>query len=150
MAKHLTEKNVADVVDAIRAWPNNALKWEDICSITAPLVGRQVSRQTLQAHDEIKEAYKARKAGIAIRPPGKALPSSLAFAAQRIERLQAEIDELRGKNSKLLETFAVWQYNAYKRGLKEQDLYEPLPAIDRERTEEKVQHGPKRTGRRSG
>jgi len=34
----------------------------------------------------------------------------------------------------LLEQFVVWQYNAYKHGIKEHQLNAPLPRIDRERT----------------
>ena len=63
------------------------------------------------------------------------LPSNLKAAADRIAKLQSEADLLKKKNSALLERFVVWQYNAYKYGMKEHQLNEPLPRIDRERTE---------------
>jgi len=49
--------------------------------------------------------------------------------------LQSENEILKCKNDALLEQFVKWQYNAYKNGVKEHQLNEPLPRIDRERTE---------------
>jgi FtsZ-binding cell division protein ZapB len=66
------------------------------------------------------------------------MPSSLKFAAQRIAHQQCEIDELKATNAQLLEQFAKWQYNAYKRGIKEDQLNQPLPRIDRERTDKRT------------
>jgi len=48
--------------------------------------------------------------------------------------LQSENEMLKRKNDALLERFVKWQYNAYKNGLTEAQLEEPLPRIDRERT----------------
>jgi hypothetical protein len=56
------------------------------------------------------------------------------MAGDRIAGLQSEIESLKRKNSGLLEQFVIWQYNAYKYGMKEHQLNEPLPRIDRERT----------------
>jgi hypothetical protein len=52
----------------------------------------------------------------------------------RISRLQSENETLKRQNSGLLEEFVVWQYNAYKYGMKEHQLNAPLPRIDREIT----------------
>ncbi len=66
------------------------------------------------------------------------MPSSLTVAAQRIARQQCEIDELKTINAQLMEQFVKWQYNAYRRGMKEDQLNQPLPRIDRERTDKKT------------
>lgn len=68
------------------------------------------------------------------RPKKISKPSSLAFAAQRISRLQAENEELKRIQDQLLEQFVKWQYNAYKHGVSESQLNAELPRIDRERT----------------
>jgi len=57
------------------------------------------------------------------------------MAGDRIAGLQSEIESLKRKNSGLLEQFVIWQYNAYKYGMKEHQLNGPLPRIDCERTE---------------
>lgn len=149
MAKHLTEDEVNSIVEIIRGWPDEKMTWEKVCASALQVAGRKISRQTLEGRSSIKEAFQSRKKGLVKRAPRVQNVSSIAIATQRIDRLMAENDELKAANDRLMEQFIVWECNAYKRGLKRQDLYEPLPAIDRERTEEKVQNGPQRTGRRS-
>lgn len=138
MAKHLKQADVEAIVDIIRGWPTEKLTWEGICEAAAKVIGKTPTRQTLNAHAAIKDAYAAKKSGLKVHGPRTAMPSSLAVAAQRIARLQTENDELRMKNDALLEQFVKWQYNAYKYGVKDHQLNEPLPRIDRERTDKGV------------
>lgn len=135
MAKHLKEADVDAIVDIIRGWSNEKLTWDQICEAAAKVIGKTPTRQTLNAHAQIKDAYKARKAGVKVHGVRTGMPSSLAAAAQRIARLQTENDELKRKNAALLEQFVKWQYNAYTNGVKEHQLNKDLPRIDRERTE---------------
>lgn len=136
MAKHLKQADIDAIVDIIRGWPNGKISWEEICEAAANIVGRTPTRQTLNAHAKIKDAYAAKKSGLKVHGPRTVMPSSLAVAAQRIARLQAENDELRMMNELLMERFAKWEYNAYKNGVFLQHLEEDLPPIDRERTED--------------
>lgn len=136
MAKHLKQADIDAIVNVIRGWPTDKLTWESICEASAKVIGQAPTRQTLNAHAAIKDAYSAKKRGLKVQGPKTAMPSSLAVAAQRISRLQTENDELKLKNDRLLEQFVRWQYNAYKHGLKEHQLNAELPRIDRERTED--------------
>lgn len=136
MAKHLKQADIGAIVDIIRGWPTDKISWEAICEASAKVIGNTPTRQTLNAHAAIKDAYTAKKTGLKVHGPRTAMPSSLAVAAQRIARLQTENDELKMRNDKLLEQFVKWQYNAYKHGLKEHQLNAELPRIDRERTED--------------
>lgn len=136
MAKHLKQADIEAIVDIIRGWSTEKLTWEGICVSAAEVIGKTPTRQTLNAHAAIKDAYAAKKGGLKVHAPRTAMPSSLAVAAQRIARLQTEIDEYRARNDALLEQFVKWQYNAYKHGLKEHQLNAELPRIDRERTED--------------
>lgn len=136
MAKHLNPTDVDAIVDIIRGWPSVKITWEGICEAASQVIGKTPSRQSLNAHAPIKDAYSAKRTGLKVHGPRTAMPSSLAVAAQRISRLQTENDELARKNDELLEQFAKWQYNAYKHGIKEHQLNEDLPRIDRERTED--------------
>jgi hypothetical protein len=135
LAKHLTERDVDAIVEIIRGWRSDRLTWEQICESAVAVVGAKTTRQTLNAHPAIKAAYTAKKAGLEVHGPRTSMPSSLAVAAQRIARQQSVIDELKATNSRLLEQFVKWQYNACKHGLKEYQLNEELPRIDRERTD---------------
>jgi len=135
LAKHLTKNDVGAIINIINAWRDEKLTWEAICEAAAEVVGKRPTRQSLNSNTQIKEAYKTKKKGLIVHGPRTAMPSSLAIAAARIAKQQGEIDNLKAKSAALMEQFVVWQYNAYKYGIKEHQLNEPLPRIDRERTE---------------
>ena len=136
MAKHLNQADIDAIVDIIRGWSFEKISWEGICQASAKVIGKTPTRQTLNTHTAIKDAYAAKKNGLKVHGPRTAMPSSLAVAAQRIARLQTENDELRRRNDALLEQFVKWQYNAYKKGMKEHELNAEITRVDRERTED--------------
>jgi hypothetical protein len=136
LAKHLRPADIDAIINIVNGWPSEKLTWQSICDAAAKVIGNTPTRQTLNAHATIKEAYEAKKNGLKVHGPRTAMPSSLAVAAQRIARLQTENDALRSKNDALLEQFVKWQYNAYKHEVKEHQLNADLPRIDRERTED--------------
>ena len=138
MAKHLNDDDVKSIANLIRDWSKDKLTWGNLCRKCEELFGVTATRQTLFAHKKIREAYSARKRHISrdgVRTP---MPSSLAFAAGRLARQQALIEELQERNDRLLEQFVKWEYNAYKRGISIDELNEELPRIDRERTDGKT------------
>jgi hypothetical protein len=134
LAKHLTKNDVEAIINIIHGHNDDKLTWEGICDESEGVVGKKPTRQSLYSNKTIREAYKAKKSSLKIKGPLKPMPSSLTAAADRIARLESENETLKRKNDNLLEQFAVWQYNAYKHGLKEHQLNAMLPRIDRERT----------------
>ena len=135
MAKHLTKSDVSAIINIIQGWDDNKLTWEAVCDSASKIVGKKPTRQSLNSNLLIKEAYDVKKSGLKIHGPRTAAPSSLKVAAARIAKQQSEIDGLKARNSALLEQFVIWQYNTYKYGLKEHQLNESMPRIDRERTD---------------
>lgn len=135
MAKHLTKSDISAIINIIQGWDDNKLTWDDICDSASKIVGKKPTRQSLNSNVLIKEAYEVKKSGLKIHGPRTATPNSLRVAAARIAKQQSEIDGLKAKNSALLEQFVKWQYNTYKYGVKEHQLNESLPRIDRERTD---------------
>ncbi len=135
MAKHLTNRDVEAILNIIHAHDSNKLTWDSVCEASEAVVGKKPTRQSLSANELIKEAYASKKASLKLSAPSKPKPCNLSAAADRIARLQSENEMLKRKNDALLEQFVVWQYNAYKYGIKEHQLNAPLPRIDRERTE---------------
>ena len=135
MAKHLTKHDVDAIVNLILGWKVEKLTWDAICEASESLVGKKPTRQSLNNNKPIKDAFTARKSGIRQIGILKPKPSNLNVAADRIAHLQAANDMLKKKNSALLELFVLWQYNAYKYGMTEEKLNEPMPKIDRERTD---------------
>ncbi len=137
MAKHLRPADISAIVELIRGWPGTKFTWRLLCDAVAPLIHATTTRQTLNSHLEIKNAFAARKKGLKIHGPRTAMPSSLAVAGQRIVRLQNRVEEQNGVISRFSEVLTKWQYNAYKYGMSEKQLNEELPRIDRERTDGK-------------
>lgn len=132
MAKNLNRQEIQAIVNLIRGWDEPKITWAAICEDVEPLVGKKPTRQSLSAHEAIKNAYQSKKDSIKGKAPAKPRPASLNAAASRIANLEAEVAELKEQNRKYKQMFVVWQYNAYKRGMTEDSLNAAMPKIDRE------------------
>ncbi|MCP6357388.1 hypothetical protein NL446_26415, partial [Klebsiella pneumoniae] len=64
-------------------------------------------------------AYQTKKEALKGRGPKNPRPASLNIAAARIVKLENEIEELKEENRMYKQQFVIWQYNAYKHGMKE-------------------------------
>ena len=135
MAKHLTRYDISAIVNLIRGWEEPKLTWSAICEEAELLIGKLPTRQSLNAHEAITKAYRAKKDALKGIAPKKPRPASLNAAASRIANLATELAELKEQNRKYKQMFTVWQYNAYKHGMQESQLNMALPKIDRERTD---------------
>lgn len=62
------------------------------------------------------------------------LPKSILNGLEAFSTFRPIDLGIQQENDALLQQFVVWQYNAYKYELKEYQLNEPLPKIDRERS----------------
>lgn len=80
-------------------------------------------------------AYQTKKRALKGRGPKNPRPASLSIAADRIVNLESEVEELKEENRRYRQQFVIWQYNAYKHGMKEHQLNAPLTKIDRERSD---------------
>ncbi len=135
MAKHLADRDIARVVEILDGWKGK-LTWEALSAACMPVIGTAPARQTLARSVRIKEAFKSAKRRLKDEPDSsiKAAPS-MRVAMERIARLTNENKRLEQENSRLLEQFVVWQYNAHVKGLSDKDLTKALPAVDLGRTE---------------
>lgn len=138
MAKHLTDVDVEKIVGLLDGW-NGKLTWDLLCKACGPIIGTEPTRQTLSSFQRIKDAYSWVKKGdgSTLKTVEKAVrkPSSLAVATDRIARLEAENARLKRENNALLEQFLTWQHNSQLHGISRDQLDQPLPKIDREKTE---------------
>lgn len=134
MKKHLTDTKIAAIVEIIDGWTGK-LTWQTLLDKIEPKYGRY-SRQALDKHTRIKEAFSEKKKYL--RDGGAGSNSHLSEhdkkSLERIERLEAENRRLRFENNRLLEQFIRWQYNASAKGLDAAQLNAALPEVDRERT----------------
>ena len=135
MAKHLNQRDMEAIVSLIHGWSDTKLTWDAICEAVEPLVGKKPTRQSLNAHESIVTAYSVVKKGLREVGPKNPRPGSIKTAAARIAKLERELEQAKEENRLLKQQFVIWQYNVYKHGLNEYQLNEPLPKIDRERSD---------------
>ncbi|MEQ7922489.1 hypothetical protein ABQX22_25070 [Xanthomonas sp. WHRI 1810A] len=134
MTKPVTSAEIKAIEDFLYSW-EGPVTWDCVCTRAQSLIGKVLTRQTLGANPAVRKAFdyaKLRNKDLPAKPPA---PSSLKIAGDRISRLEAELAATKSENSRLIEQFLRWQYNASIKGLSEQHLNKPLPIIDRERSD---------------
>ena len=134
VAKHLNDKDIELVIRLVDGWEGK-LTWEALCDQIKNDLGFRPTRQTLNAHLRIKNAFVAKKGQQKSGLLPTQRPQSLDIAQKRINRLEKENERLKTENERLLERFIRWQYNAQKRGLSQSALDELLLAINRDSSE---------------
>ncbi len=132
MAKHLTDSDRAEIISIINGWPaETKLTWQQLINQIDVILGLRPTRQTLDRHADIKHAFLVWKEAPA--PPVQS--QSVKILQQRNERIEAENTLLAAQVETLRQTITQWQYNAYRRGITFEMLTEPLPGIDRDRSD---------------
>lgn len=130
MAKHLTDKDIENVVEILDEWPTDIkLTWDKLVDAVEQHMKFKTTRQTLEKQTRIKQAYievKAIISGTAKPLTTATLPPSLKVAAERLENKDRKIERLERENQQLLEQFHVWLYNADRFGISISQLNEPL------------------------
>ena len=132
--KRLTDRDIDQICSILDGW-RGKLTWASLIQAIELRLGHHLTRQALDRHERIKLAFTNRKR---VERSGAGKPEArtveMQKAIERIERLQVENERLKAENNQLLAQFARWAYNAYAKGLTEEYLNRPLPAIDRDRT----------------
>lgn len=139
--KNLSEHDVTAIVGILERWTGK-LTWPALCDSIALRTRQHYTRQALFAHTRIAEAFAVRKQTISQtlgdEPTHLEQDDSDPLAQLRAEneRLKKEVARLDKQLNDLRDQFAVWAYNSYAKGLTEEDLWRPLPGVDRDRTDE--------------
>ncbi|MFJ5459242.1 MULTISPECIES: hypothetical protein [Pectobacterium] len=126
MAKHLTASDITIIKNTLHLWKGK-LTWEALCIEVASFIGKKPSRQSLNMYEDIVAAYLMKKKMIQENHVAPKKPASLKIAAQRIRHLEKNMEILEQQNNRYKEQFTLWQYNAYKCGMKLHQLNAPLP-----------------------
>ncbi|WP_134742816.1 hypothetical protein [Escherichia coli] len=137
MSKKLTKSEKNMILDTIWGWSDSSITWEQLCEECSVFLKSRPSRQTLSYHKDIANAYLSKKKGIVDNANKFKKTSSLINASKIIFNLESRIKHLEEENRNLKEQFIKWQFNAYKYDIKEHQLEEELPKIDRRNDDKK-------------
>lgn len=133
-SRNLTPDAIEQIVSILDGW-SGKLTWDLLIQSVARRLRGTYTRQTLHKHELIRRAFILRKQTLSTSVGVKKVSSpDLQVAHDYIARLKGENERLHMENDRLLEQFVRWAYNAYSRGLDEQFLSRPLPAINRQQT----------------
>jgi len=137
MIVHLVSegKDIEEICGILDGWPTDKkLTWEAFLSTIQFRLRKSWSRQALDRHDRISQAFKRKKKFLRNLPPEekvREVPEYVKQLYQYIERLEAERDRSKQEATDLLEQFARWAYNAAAKGLTLEVLDAALPPVDR-------------------
>jgi len=125
MAKHLSSSEIKAITYIIKMW-NGKITWVNLCESIHKKLNRTITRQSLNSHEEIVEAYRVKKNVLNLKASDLKKPANLAIAAQQILNLKAENNALKSQNKRYKEQFTRWQYNAYRHGVSPENLNRPF------------------------
>lgn len=133
-SRNLDDAAIGEIVGILDGWAG-PLSWEVLIEAIEELMRVRYTRQALNNHVRIKLAFSLRREtlkaiGVPIRVSAKT--PEVEAVLQINARLEAETDRLKAENTRLLEQFVRWSYNANNRGVREEVLNRPLPDVNRD------------------
>lgn len=135
-ARNIDDQATEQIVEILDGWNSPKLTWELFIEQIFLQIRSRYTRQALNNHVRIKDAFAARKGCLAKNDHENSKAETPQ--QQRISRLEAENERLKRENNALLEQFNRWIYNGY---LKQMDvrmrdfMNQPLPPVHREPSE---------------
>ena len=129
----ITEENLEEILLLINTW-DSKLTWDLLCHKVAELLNvRSIERQSLANYPDIQKAFSKRKQKI--KEQEAAIPEknvTIDYLKKQVNNLKAQVQRLEEINDRYKKTFIIWQYNAYMKGMTENDLNKLLVAVNRQ------------------
>ncbi|MGH9521829.1 MAG: hypothetical protein ACRD3E_04780 [Terriglobales bacterium] len=133
-SRNLDDAAISEIVGIVDGC-TGPLSWNLLIEAIDERTRVRYTRQALNNHERIKLAFSVRREALkAIHGPMRVdtAPPEYAALLQINARRDAEIERLKAENARLLEQFVRWSYNANNRGVSEEVLNRPLPAVNRD------------------
>ncbi|EOI6369856.1 hypothetical protein ACS77F_02570 [Yersinia enterocolitica] len=122
MSKKFSSKDIEFILDRINSWEGD-ITWIGICDSLEEHFGKKPSRQALSRHAVIVYAYQQKKKSKAEAVKHIKSPQSLAYASNKINKLEYENARLLNENNRLLVMIRDLQMVAYSKGLGEDQIF---------------------------
>ena len=134
-ARNIDAEITKKIVSVIDGW-SGKLGWDLLTQEIMRRTGQNYSRQALSKNESIYFAFSNRKkefSGAPDEEEAQVTPEEQVFV-DKIARLTAEKTRLEAENNRFIETFRRLAYNAYLKGVSEDQLNVALPGVDREQS----------------
>ena len=127
----VTKSTLPKILRELDRWEGK-LTWPLFCARVAKVLQLDaVSRHTLIRYETIQHRFQDRQKELRDGVEQQSRNFVLEAAEKRIRDLEAQASRLEETNTLLFEKFQRWQYNAYARGVTEEQLNAPLPEVKR-------------------
>lgn len=130
-SSNLSDKDIERIVRILDGW-SGKLTWNSLINEIEFRMKERYTRQTLSKHSRIKDAYSLTKKRLSSK--NEVIDSAFKkhdALIEKLQRLESENNRLNMENNQLLSQFARWAYNAYIRGITQDELDSPLPKVNR-------------------
>ncbi|WET14757.1 hypothetical protein P2W49_20525 [Yersinia intermedia] len=122
MSKKFSDEDIRFILDKINSWEGKDIKWDLVCDSLCEYFCKRPTRQALSRHPAILYAYKNIKhREHAVVVPVKK-PQTIAYAANRIAKLESDNTRLADENSRLLVMVRDLQMIAYSKCNREEQI----------------------------
>ncbi|ELK0171361.1 TPA: hypothetical protein KUN15_000451 [Escherichia coli] len=122
MSKKFNKEDIEFVLDKINGWEGD-LTWVSLCDSVEEHFGKKPTRQALSRHTVIAYAYQQKKKSKGETVKHIKSPQSLAYASNKINKLEYENARLLNENNRLLVMVRDLQMVAYSKGLREDQIF---------------------------
>ncbi|TIO79347.1 MAG: hypothetical protein E5X74_10115 [Mesorhizobium sp.] len=128
----ITEEYIADIREFIVEW-RGVPTWEDIVNEAERVCGHKWSRQGLNKHKEIVDAYHDKVSTKSIMPHVAEGDLAIMHLEEKVQQKEVELQQLRRQLKTYDELFVRYQANAHRRGITPEELERPLEKVERRR-----------------
>lgn len=122
MSKKFNKEDIEFVLDKINGWEGD-LTWVSLCDSVEEHFGKKPTRQALSRHTVIAYAYQQKKKSKGETVKHIKSPQSLAYASNKINKLEYENARLLNENNRLLVMVRDLQMVAYSKSLREDQIF---------------------------
>lgn len=122
MSKKFNKEDIEFVLDKINGWEGD-LTWVSLCDSVEEHFGKKPTRQALSRHTVIAYAYQQKKKSKGETVKHIKSPQSLAYASNKINKIEYENARLLNENNRLLVMVRDLQMVAYSKGLREDQIF---------------------------
>jgi chromosome segregation ATPase len=127
---HLRDEHIDELLKMIDIWDPDVfggLTWGRVLERFKKQHGRAPTERSLRNQARIKARFNQKKEELRTgNAPISKKPASLTRAAEKIQRLEAELRAVKAENDRILHRLILWQKNASDFGMTKKDLERPM------------------------